>query len=102
LCNDNLRNGSAKIVMSGVAAIVTASAGRVVCATKMRGDEARIDGNLTIDAHDSREIMLNAHFRVLAPPQALSISPDQRTSMPSLMHRGSHASEADETMRVPS
>src|SRR5260221_9801628 len=32
LCNDNLRNGSAKIVMSGVAAIVTASAGRVVCA----------------------------------------------------------------------
>jgi S-adenosylmethionine hydrolase len=28
LCNDNLRNGSAKFVMSGVAAIVTASAGR--------------------------------------------------------------------------
>src|SRR5258707_11332191 len=27
----------------------------------------------------------------------LSISPDQRTSMPSLIHRGSHASEADET-----
>src|SRR5260221_1437325 len=38
--------------------------------TKMRGDEARIDGNLTVDAHDSREIVLNAHFRVLAPPQA--------------------------------
>src|SRR6266852_7830977 len=31
----------------------------------------------------------------------LSISPDQRTSMPSLIHRDSHASEADETMRVP-
>src|SRR5260221_8326999 len=30
------------------------------CQTKMRGDEARIDGNLTIDAHDS-EIVLNAH-----------------------------------------
>src|SRR5260370_2103009 len=40
------------------------------CQTKMRGDEARIAGNLTIDAHDSREIVLNAHFRVLAPPQA--------------------------------
>jgi hypothetical protein len=32
LCNDNLRNGSAVIVMSGVAAMVTASAGSVVCA----------------------------------------------------------------------
>jgi len=30
LCNDNLRNGSAVIVMSGVAAMVTASAGSVV------------------------------------------------------------------------
>src|SRR5258708_20700074 len=27
----------------------------------------------------------------------LTMSPDQRTSMPSLIHRGSHASEADET-----
>jgi hypothetical protein len=69
----------------------------------MRGDEARIDGNLTIDAHDSRAIVLNAHFRALAPPHAaLSISADQWTSMPSLIHRDSHASEADETMRVPS
>src|SRR5258708_929609 len=37
---------------------------------KMRGDEACIDGNLTIDAHDSRAILLNAHFPALASPQA--------------------------------
>src|SRR5229473_1336726 len=42
----------------------------LACQTKMRGDEARIDGNLTIDAHDSRAILLNAHFRVRAPPHA--------------------------------
>src|SRR5258708_5541801 len=37
---------------------------------KMRGDEACIDGNLTLDADDSRAILLNAHFPIRAPPQA--------------------------------
>src|SRR5258708_17167895 len=72
------------------------------CQTKMRGDEARIDGNLTIDAHDSREIVLNAHFRALAPPQAARDLPRPTDLMSSLIHRDSHASEADETIRVPS
>src|SRR5258708_30084174 len=55
------------------------------CQTKMRGDEARIDGNLTIDAHDSRAIVLNAHFRVLAPPQAALDFP-RPTALYSLSH----------------